>query len=210
MRVVGITGGIATGKSTVAAMFKECGAALIDADALSRAAVEPCQPAYHAVVAQFGTGILRDDGTLDRRALGALVFRDAEARRRLEEIIHPHVVQAIQRQLAEWRASPSPPPLVVVEIPLLYEAGLEEMVDTVVVVSSEQATQLQRLITRTGLAPEEAMLRIAAQMPLSEKEARAAHVISTDKPLQAVREEVCKLYEELLAEEGIERDGPTS
>ncbi|HHX42038.1 MAG TPA: dephospho-CoA kinase [Armatimonadetes bacterium] len=210
MRVVGITGGIATGKSTVAAMFQECGAALIDADALSRAAVVPCQPAYHAVVAQFGTSVLRDDGTLDRRALGALVFRDAEARRRLEEIIHPHVVQAIQRQLVEWRASPSPPRLVVVEIPLLYEAGLEEMVDTVVVVSSEQATQLQRLITRTGLAPEEAMLRIAAQMPLSEKEARAAHVISTEKPLHAVREEVCKLYEELLAEEGIERDGPTS
>ena len=151
---------------------------------------------------QFGTGILRDDAP-SSRALSARLH-DAEARRRLEAIIHPTFRP--WRQLANGAPAPSIRPFVVGSPSL--QAGLEEMVDTVVVLLGTNH-QLQRLITRTGLAPEE-RLRIAAQMPLSEKEARAAHVISTEKPLHAVREEVCKLYEELLAEEGIERDGPTS
>lgn len=201
MRVVGITGGIATGKSTVAAMFAEKGAARIDADELARAAVEPCQPAYHDVVARFGKGIVRPDGTLDRQALGAIVFRDPAARHDLEAIIHPHVTRAIQARLAELRHSPNPPPVVVVEIPLLFEAGLEYLVDKTITVTSEQRTQLQRLTTRTGLAPEEAMLRITAQMPLPEKERRADFVIGTDQPIEAVRAEVDRIWRSLTTAE---------
>ncbi|NLC57707.1 MAG: dephospho-CoA kinase [Armatimonadetes bacterium] len=199
MRVVGITGGIATGKSTVAAMFAERGAARIDSDELARAAVEPCQPAYHAVVARFGPSYVRPDGSLDRRALGDLVFRDDAARADLEAIIHPQVTRAIQQRLAALRQLPCPPPLVVVEIPLLFEVGLEYLVDKTIAVSSEQRTQLQRLTTRTGLPPDEAMLRIAAQMPRAEKERRADFVIDTDQPLEAVRQEVDRVWRSLVA-----------
>lgn len=197
MRVAGITGGIATGKSTVAAMFEARGATRIDADALAHEAVAPGGPAYHQVVASFGERFVRPDGTLDRRALGALVFRDPDARRRLEAIIHPFVIQAIQDQVEALRRSPAPPPLVVVEIPLLFEVGLEGLVDRTIVVSSEQGTQLQRLTTRTGVPPEEALLRVQAQMPLAEKERRADFVIRNDGSLEALREQVARVWDRL-------------
>ncbi|MBI3945878.1 MAG: dephospho-CoA kinase [Armatimonadetes bacterium] len=197
-RVVGITGGIGTGKSTVAAMFAALGAAGMDADALARAAVAPGCPAYEEIVARFGRRFVRADGTLDRGALADLVFRDADARRDLEGIVHPHVTQALREEIAALRRSPNAPPLVVVEIPLLYEAGLEWLVEKTVVVSSEQGTQLERLKTRTGMTPEQAMLRVAAQMPLQEKERRADYVIRTDGSLEDVRQQVRRVWDDLV------------
>ena len=197
MRVAGITGGIATGKSTVADMFVERGAVRIDADHLAHAAVAPGEPAYQQVIAQFGSEFVRPDGTLDRRALGALVFRDSEARRRLETIIHPYVTQGIQQQLSDLRGRPCPPQLVVVEIPLLFEVGLEWLVDVTITVSAEQPTQLQHLTVRTGLSSDEARLRIAAQMPVQEKEQRANYVIRTDGTLESVQQQVAHIWREL-------------
>lgn len=198
MQVVGITGGIGTGKSTVAAMFESLGAARIDADDLARAAVSPGQPAYQQVVARFGQRFVRSDGTLDRSALAEVVFSDPAARRDLEGIIHPYVIQVIQERIAALRHSPTPPPLLVIEIPLLYEAGLEWLVDKTVVVSSEQQRQQERLMTRTGMTLEQARLRILAQMPLQEKERRADYVIRTDGSLEEVRQQVCRVWDDLV------------
>lgn len=199
MRVVGITGGIGTGKSTVAALFEARGAARLDADVVARDVVAPGKPAYYEVLAIFGEQYARPDGSLDRAALAELVFRDPDARRTLEAIIHPRVTQAIQEHLIALQQQNEPPAVVVVEIPLLYEAGLDWLVDETVVVSSEQRTQVERLKTRTGMSSEQARLRIAAQMPLAEKERRADHVIRTECSLAEVRRQVDRVWHDLMA-----------
>lgn len=199
MLVIGLTGGIAAGKSTVCAMFAERGAVCLDSDRLAHEAMEPGRPAYQEIVQRFGPSVVGPDGVLNRRALGALVFRDDAARRELEAIIHPRVIEAVQERVAALRAAPEPPPLVVVEIPLLFEAGLEWLVDKTIVVAAEQGIQLQRLTSRSGLSPEEAMLRIKAQMPSGEKERRADFVIHTDMPLDAVRKQVDCIWQALAA-----------
>ncbi len=177
MRLVGLTGGIASGKSTFAAALRARGVPVVDADALAKAAVAPGTPALEEIVRAFGPGVLGADGALDRKRMAALVFAEPEARRRLEAITHPAVRAAmVEETLALERAGH---PLAFYDTPLLDEVGLERVLDCVVVVWAPPAAQRARIAARDGLAPAEADARIAAQLPIDEKAARADVVVET-------------------------------
>lgn len=191
MLILGLTGGMATGKSTVAKMFVELGAIHIDADSLSREIVAPGEPAWWAIVDRFGSVVLREDGQLDRKALAALVFSDPQKLAALNKITHPPIITLIRQRLAEARASGAG--LVVLEAPLLYEAGLDSEVDRVVVVAAAEATQLERLVPRDRLLESEARQRMAAQMPLSEKIRLAHYCLDNNGSLEDTRRQVQQL-----------------
>jgi dephospho-CoA kinase len=167
MRVIGLTGGIASGKSTVARMLVKLGAAVIDADQLARDVVAPDEPAYHAIVAEFGTGILNFDRTINRAALGKLVFADPAARGRLERITHPAIARRAEERLAALKEAGTP--VIFYMAPLLIEAGVTSRVDEIWVVYADRETQLDRLVRRDGISRTEATQRLAAQMPMEEK-----------------------------------------
>jgi len=174
-----LTGGIATGKSRCLAAFAALGVPTIDADQLARDVVAPGTPGLQAVVDRFGGDVLAGDGTLDREALGAIVFADTLARHDLEGIIHPAVYTAIERWFATLEA-----PLGIADIPLLFETERESDFDVVIVAACRPDQQLARLMTRSGLSEADARARIAAQMPLANKVARADYVIDTSGTLE--------------------------
>jgi dephospho-CoA kinase len=184
---VALTGGIATGKSYCLARFAALGAPTIDADTLARDAVQPGTPGLTAVVARFGATVLNPAGTLDRGAVGRIVFADPAARRDLEAIVHPIVYDAIERRLGELTGAA----FAIVDIPLLYETGRDPQFDRVVVAWCSPSLQLERLKTR-GLSEAEARLRLASQWPIDEKKLRADLVIdtsgSTDETDRQVRQ----------------------
>ena len=190
MILVGLTGGVATGKSTVAKMFKECGAVVIDADELAHEAVKPGTPAWREIVAFFGKTVLNQDRSLNRQALGSIVFRNPKKRRQLEHIIHPRVARE-QARLTKQAARTDPKAVVVYDVPLLFEAGIDTRVDKTLVVTADRETQLARLKKRNGLSRVEAIRRIRSQMPLSKKVRLADIVIdgtlSRHNAMKAVR-----------------------
>lgn len=193
---VGLTGGIATGKSTVSRLFVECGARLIDADVLAREAVAPGTPACREIAAAFGKDMLRADGSVDRERLGADVFTDPVKRARLEAIIHPHVFEKEER-LFHTITAEDPHAVVLFDAALLIETGAHKRKDRVIVVTADEPTQLRRLMDRNKLTEEDARRRIRSQMPLADKVALADHVIDGTLPLEQLRKEVRRIYEEL-------------
>jgi dephospho-CoA kinase len=185
MRLVGLTGGIASGKSSLAAALRELGAPVIDADALARDAVRAGSPALQEIVRQFGPGVIGPDGELDRKGMAARVFADDGARARLEAIVHPAVRAAVAAETARLAAAGHP--LAFYDVPLLYERGLDREVDCVVVVHAPKALQVARLRARDGLGAEEAEARLAAQLPIDEKARRADVVVSNVGDLASLR-----------------------
>ncbi|HEX6939968.1 MAG TPA: dephospho-CoA kinase [Longimicrobiales bacterium] len=179
---VGLTGNIAAGKSTVARVWARLGAPVIDADVLARRAVEPGSAALRRIAATFGPGVIGADGALDRAALRRIVFRDPAARARLEAIVHPEVARL--RREEEARLRDAGVRLVVYDVPLLFEAGLERDFDVVVLVDAPPDVRLQRLVRDRGLAEDEARRMIEAQMPATEKRGRADYVIDNDGTLE--------------------------
>ena len=177
MILVGLTGGIATGKSTVAQMFKRCGAVVIDADQLARDVVRPGKPAWRDIVSLFGKNVLNSNGSINRQALGAIVFGDRRKLRRLERIIHPRVARE-QRRLTRHIAERTPRAVVVYEVPLLFESGAHKRVDKIIVVTADRGTQIARLKRRNGLSRQEALRRIDNQMALARKVSRADAVLA--------------------------------
>jgi dephospho-CoA kinase len=196
MRVIGLTGGIATGKSTVAAMLAARGAVVVDADRLAREVVEPGHPGFGEVVARFGSSILDSSGAIDRAALGAVVFADASARRELEAITHPRIASLMAEHIGA--AVQAGPPLVVADIPLLFERGRDSDFPDVLLVYAAPAVQLQRLSTRDGLGATAAGQRLAAQMPVEEKRARATWVIDNSGALAATRAAVAAWWRDVV------------
>jgi dephospho-CoA kinase len=190
---IGLTGGIASGKSTVAKMLAELGAPIVDADRLAREVVEPGRPALAAIAARWPQ-VLRD-GALDRKALGAVVFADAAERQALERIVHPRIREEAERRLGELERQGAP--LAIYEAALLFETGLDRGLDGVILVASSPERQLERLVARDGLGPEEARARIQAQLPLAEKKARATWVIQNDGDLESLRRSVLALWLEI-------------
>jgi dephospho-CoA kinase len=176
MQVIGLTGGIGSGKSRVAHLLAELGAAVISADAVAREVTRPGTPAYRAIVACFGPGVVRPDGELDRRALAARVFADPEERRRLEAITHPAIRREIRRRVEALRCAPQPPPAVVLEIPLLFEGGGYRECDQVWVVTAPEPVRVARVMERDGVERAEVEARMRAQWPEEEK-VRRAHVV---------------------------------
>ena len=195
--VLGITGGIASGKSYVAALFAERGAVAVSADQLAREAVAPGSAALAALVEAFGATILDAAGGLDREGLGRRVFADATARERLNAITHPAIARLAGERLQALRARQVP--LVVYEAPLLFEAGAEGRVDRVLVVVADPAVQRRRLAERDHLDAGEIAARLAAQWPQAQKVARADYVIDNSGSRDETRRQVAALHELLLA-----------
>jgi dephospho-CoA kinase len=188
MRLIGLTGGIATGKSTVARMLVERGAVVIDADLLAREVVEPGEPALEEIATEFGRGVLDSGGRLDRAALGEVVFADPQRRRRLEAITHPRITALMQQRIAA--ALQSYAPLVVVDIPLLFENRRDSWMEGVMLVYADTSTQVRRMRERDGFSEEEARRRIAAQMAVDEKRRMATWVIDNGASVDDTRRQV--------------------
>ena len=206
MRLVGLTGGIASGKSTFAAALRDLGAPVIDADAIARAAVRRDSPALREIARTFGRGVLGPDGELDRRAMAAMVFADPAARTRLESIVHPAVRAAVAAETSRLAASGHD--LAFYDVPLLYESGLEREVDCVVVVHAPRALQLSRLQARDGMSRDEAEARLGAQLPVDEKARRADVVVSNEGDVASLRSRAAPLLAALRA--GLSRRLPNA
>lgn len=193
-RRIALTGGIASGKSTVADMFAELGAVIIDSDVLAREVVEPGTPGLAEIVERFGPDILTGDGELNRPALGEIIFTDDEARKDLNAITHPRVRQ----RAVELEESAPEGALIIQVIPLLIEANLVDGFDEVIVVDLPEELQLQRLMERNGFSRDEALSRIQAQASRAERLAVATHVIDNSQPLELTRAQVRLLHQQLL------------
>ena len=191
MRVLGLTGGIGSGKSLVAQMFADLGAEVVDADQLARDVVEPGQPALAEITSAFGRDILQPDGRLDRGKLGRLIFADPAARTRLDAITHPRIRERMDAEVAARRSRPG---VLILDIPLLYETDRTSAVDKVIVVWVDVETQQRRLSQRDGLGLKETQQRIDAQMPLDAKRARADHVIDNTGSRETTRLQVEAIY----------------
>lgn len=191
MKVIGLTGGIASGKSYVAEILESCGAVIIDADLLAREVVEPGEHAYGLILEAFGNGILMENGALDRKALGRIVFSDAASRKLLEEITHPAIAEMAEKRFDRERRLGRQ--LVFYMVPLLIEAGLTSKMDEIWVVSVDRETQIIRLMKRDRIDRDEAEQKIAAQMPLEEKLVYADVVIDNSG---APEETACRVRKE--------------
>ena len=197
--LVGLTGSIATGKSTVSRMFAHLGARVLDADLLAREVVMPGQPAYLKIVEEFGQGVVQEDGTLDRKALGAIVFAEPARRKRLEEITHP-AIAARQQRILSVLDEEAFEGIVIWDVALLFETGGVAKMDRVVVVATDPETELGRLMTRDGMAEADARARIASQIPVAEKAKRAHYVIDNSGDRIQTERQVKAVYEALLDE----------
>jgi dephospho-CoA kinase len=184
--VVGLTGGIGSGKSTVARLLAAKGAVVIDADALAREVVEPGTETFRRVVERFGPGVVAPDGTLDRPALARIVFADPEARRDLERITHPAIGALMAQRMAEQAATDN---VVVLDVPLLVESGRSDVAGVIVVDCPEEVA-LERLVAQRGMDPDDARRRMAAQVGRAERLARADFVIDNAGSLAALEEQV--------------------
>lgn len=194
---VGLTGGIATGKSYVRARFEALGVPTLDADTVAREAVAPGTEGLAQVVRRFGAGVLAPDGSLDRRALGAIVFADPSARRDLEQIVHPVVRVRTEAWFQGLDAVRHP--VAVADIPLLFESGQPGAYDAVVVTACDEAEQVRRVVARDHLSEVDARRRIAAQMPTAEKVRRATFVIRTDGSHEDTDRQVHAVLDALLS-----------
>jgi len=197
--LVGLTGGIATGKSTVSTMLRGLGAEIIDADLLARQVVEPGQPAWREIVEEFGRDVLSPDGTLDRKKLGAIVFADPARRRRLEAITHPAIRARVKARVDELAARDFTG-LVFYDAAILIEALGHQDMDRIVVVMTDETTQVARLRGRDGTDDAEGRRKIASQMPLAEKAKLADYVIDNSGDREATAEQIRRVVAALMGE----------
>ncbi len=196
MKVIGLTGGVACGKSFVASMFRELGANIIDADQVARLVVEPGQPAWKEIVERFGEVVLNSDGTINRNQLGGIVFGDEEKREELNRITHPRIIGKIKELIEEHRNEGAG--VVIVEAALIVEkGGMKPIISDLIVVTADEETQIKRLTQGVGLSREKALLRIKSQMPISEKIKHATHVIDNSGNLETTRKHVKEIWERI-------------
>lgn len=199
--IVGLTGGIACGKTTVSNLFKDKGCPIVDADQVAREVVEPGELGLSQVVERFGTGVITEDGTLNRKKLGQIVFSDEAARAELNAILHPLIQKRMQEK--KEQALKLAPPFVIMDIPLLYENGHENTMDIVIVVYVPASVQLERLMLRDGFSRQEAKKRIASQMDIEEKKKRADFIIDNTGTFEDTKQQVEKIYSRLSKEIGL-------
>lgn len=196
MTVIGVTGSFGTGKTTVAGMFKKLGAVVFDADKIAHEAFLPGSETYKKTLKIFGRGILRSDGEIDRRQLGRIVFTDKSRLERLCGIVHPYVIRKIRRGINGVRRGNSAA-TVVLDIPLLIEAGLLSLIDKLIVVKTDQRTQIKRCQQRSGLNRKAILARTRAQMPLRGKIRFSDFIIDNTGTKQKTKREVRKVWEEI-------------
>ena len=196
MKLVGLTGGVGSGKSTVADMMRDLGAQVVDADEAAHAVYEPGSPGFDAVVREFGEEYV-DGGRIDRSRLGELVFHDDDARRRLNAIVHPLVRDWMAQRTAE--AAERGAEVVVQDVPLLFENGLERLFSTVVLVYAPEDVQIERLVSGRGFTAERARAMIAAQMPIENKRGLAHHVINNSDTREETLSQVKAIWKQLTS-----------
>src|SRR3990172_10287432 len=198
MKVIGLTGNIACGKSVVASMFEELGAKIIDADYIARLVVEPSEQAWKDIVERFGHEILNPNRTINRKKLGDIVFRDEEKREELNRITHPRIIDKIKSMLDEYRKEKVN--VVIIEAALIVEkGGMKPTISDLIVVTADEEAQIKRLIERDGISREEALTRIKAQMPVSEKVKFATYVINNSRTLEETRKQVEEVWKKINA-----------
>lgn len=196
MQVIGLTGGIATGKSTVCAILENAGAVIIDADRIARKLVKKNLPAYRQIVDTFGKSILLPDGEINRTALGDLIFNDPRKKQLLNKILHPQVGKETDRQLKRIEKN-NPHALVILDIPLLLESGLHKNLSEVIVVYTPEHIQINRLMQRDHISQENALARIRSQMPIEEKKKLATIVIDNSGMLEDTRKQTLEIFQRL-------------
>jgi dephospho-CoA kinase len=197
--IIGITGSLGTGKTTVAKVFQRLGAVVLDADEIARRLVEPNTPAWNKIKGYFGEGILRKDGKINRRALAKDVFSDRRRLNKLCGIIHPLVYKELGRKVKEIKKL-NPEAVIALDIPLLLESGGRSKVDKLVVVTAGREAQIRRTAGKSGLTRKEALRRIEAQMPISEKEKAADFVINNTGSLRAAERQAVEIWKNLARE----------
>jgi dephospho-CoA kinase len=197
MLVVGLTGNIGSGKSTVSRFLKNLGARVIDTDQIARDVVAPGTRGLKEIVAQFGPGVLNPDGTLNRPKMAQIVFSDPHARARLNAIVHPEIGSVVSKAIADYRKN-SDSPLLIIEAPLLIETGMHQMVDEVWLVTVNPETQIARVIQRDATTEEQARRRIAAQMPQADKIPCAHRVIDNSGDLEETVRQVRQVWNDVV------------
>ncbi len=197
--MVGLTGGLASGKTTVAKLFQQCGAEIIDADQVARSVVAPDRVAWKDIVTKFGKGILHDDRTLNREALAAQVFGNAKLLKILNHIVHPRVARE-QTKITKSIAKQHPDAVIIYDAALLIEAKAYERMDCVILVTTDQRTQIARACERDGISRKDALARIRWQLPLREKKRFADHLIDGTHSREQLRRVVRQLYRDLSAQ----------
>ncbi len=201
MGYFGLTGGAASGKSTVARMFQDLGARIIDADRIGHEMLRSSSPASVEILRQFGKGILDDSGEIDRSRLGRIVFGDPQKLQQLNAIVHPRIIARVEDLAAQHHAD-DPGAVILVDAALIFEAGIGGRFDKVVVAWCRPEQQIERLMAKSGLTREEAERRIAAQMPAEEKRRRADYLIDCSGSLESTREQVRRVYADLVRQVG--------
>jgi dephospho-CoA kinase len=198
VQVIGLTGGIATGKSTVSAILKNAGAVIIDADRIARKVIRRNSPVYRQVVDAFGECVLMPDGEIDRTVLGDIIFNDPRKKQLLNTIVHPHVRKETNRQLKHIEQN-NPDALVILDIPLLFEAGMHKDLSEVIVVYTPAHIQIRRLMERDHISQEDALVRIRSQMPIEEKKSLATMIIDNSGTMEHTRKQTLEIYHRLKA-----------
>ena len=196
MQVIGLTGGIATGKSTVSAMLKKAGARIIDADRIARAVVKKGLPAYRDIVDHFGSGVLLPDGEIDRNVLGDIIFNDPQKKQLLNRIVHPRVKKEVNRQLKRIETT-HPKAVAILDIPLLIEAGMHNDLSDIIVVYAPQHIQIKRLMQRDRISEADALARVRSQMPIEEKKQQATIVIDNSGTIENTRRQTIDIFKRL-------------
>ncbi len=197
--VIGLTGGIATGKTLVSNIFKRLGARVIDLDEIAREVVRPGLPAWREIVEAFGQGILIQGGEIDRKRLGEIVFNNPDLLKKLNAITHPRILEEARRRIERIRRE-EPDAIIIVDAALLVESGYHQEMDRVIVVYADEEVQLERLMRRNGLSREEAEKRVRAQMPIEEKLSYADYVIQNNGSVEETEREVIDLFKRLKEE----------
>ena len=198
--IVGLTGGIVGGKSTVASMFRDLGAKIIDADRLGHSVILPYKSAWKKIVKLFGKDILRNDLTINREKLGKIVFADQGFLKKLNEITHPEIIKLIQKEINLARAkTQNQEKILITDAALIYETKIDRLMDKVIVVYIEEDEQIKRLIKRNNLSKDEALQRIKSQIPMKEKIKMADYVIDNSSSLDKTKKQVEKIWQELIS-----------
>jgi dephospho-CoA kinase len=196
MKIIGLTGNIASGKTEVAKIFRELGAKIIDADKIAREVVEPGEPAWQEIVEEFGSDILNSDGSINRKNLGEIIFNDNRKREQLNRITHPRIMAKIKGAIDNYKKENVK--LVTIEAALIVErGGLLNVIDELIVVSTDAETQIARIMARDGLQRDEALSRMESQMPISEKTKHAAYIIDNSGSLGETRKQVEEVWEKI-------------
>ena len=196
MLIVGLTGGVASGKTGTSQVLKEEGAYIIDADQIARELVQPQKPAWNELIRAFGKGILQEDGSIHRKKLAEKVFADPKQRKRLNQILHPRIKEEMGRRTKEI-GQKDPEAIVVIDAPLLVELGDHYEMDKLIVVTSTQTQQIERLKDRDGISPEAALKILSSQMPLGEKVKLADFVIGNEGSLEETKKRAREVFKEL-------------